>query len=649
MRIKTIITNFTAGEISPLLMGRVDFSKYFNSAEELENFIVSPYGGIIKVPGTRFVTEVKDSAKRVRLIPFQFSNEQAYILEFGEGYIRFYMDGGIIMDGASPYEISNPYSEDELFDIHFAQSYDVLYLCHPNHPVMKLSRYGHTNWTLTEVDFKWGPFMPDNDTSTTITPSGTTGNITLTASSNIFDSGHVGALWRIQTGYVRITSYTSPTQVSAQVIEPLPSTSATTDWAEGAFSAYRGYPRAITFYEQRLFLAGTNAQPQTVWGSVPIDYENFHAGPEDDDAVSYTIASEQANIIMWLIGGRVLSIGTTGGVFSMSSGSSASALTPSSVVVHRETTYGASSVRPVKIGNIVYYVQRNGWTVREFFYSFEVDSFIAEDATLLAEHVTRPSVVEVAYQQSPYNLLWVVRSDGVIAVLSRLATQQVMGWSRILTDGQFESVAVIPNGAEDQVWVVVKRNVNGQDRRYVEYFVPFDFGEQEDAFFVHSGLDYDGAETDSVSGLDHLIGKTVAVLTDGAVHPEVVVQSDGSITLQWPASRIIAGLPYQARVKTVPIEIPGGETLQGRVKRIVSVVVRLYRSLGLRVGLGNALEEVNFREGSTPMDEPPSLFTGDKRVSFRHGTDYKGQIELVSTGALPLVVLAVMPEIEIGG
>lgn len=645
IKTKQIITNFTAGEISPRLLGRVDFSKYFNAASTLENFIITPYGSIVKASGTRFVAEVKDSLKKVRLIPFQFSDEQAYILEFGDGYIRFYMDGGQIYSGGSPYEISSPYTDEEVFDIQYAQSYDVMYLVHPNHKPMKLMRYAHDNWSLVEVDLKWGPFMPDNDTSTTITPSGTSGNITLTASSSIFQPEHVGALWRIQTGYVKITAYTSGTQVSATVVETLSGTSATTDWAEGSFSDYRGYPRAVTFYEQRLFFAGTRGQPQTVWGSRTAMYENFKTGSDDDNAVAYTIGSEQANVIMWLVGGKQLSVGTTGGIFSLSSGSLAQPLTPSNVVVHRETTYSACSVMPEKIGNYIYYVQRNRWTVREYFYSFEVDSFIASDITLLAEHITKPSIVQMAYQQSPHNLLWAVRSDGQIAVLSRLIDQQVAGWSRIITDGDFESVAIIPNGEEDQVWVVVRRDVNGGVARYVEVFEAFEFADQEHAFFVHSGLMYEGPETTTISGLDHLEGKEVAVLTDGAVHPTRTV-SGGQIELQWPASVVVAGLPYTAKVKTVPIELATQSgTIQGRLKRIISATIRFYQTLGAKV-FG---DEVIFRSGSDPMDSAPPLFTGDKEVSVPHGTDYLGQIEITSDYPTPMTILAVMPLIEVGG
>jgi len=297
-RATPILTNFTSGELSPLLDGRVDLSRYYNGVKKLENFLIMPHGGVTRTPGTYFVAEVKDSSKKTRLIPFQFSTEQAYILEFGDQYIRFYMNGGQILDGGSPYEISTPYQESELFELQFAQEADVMWIVHPNHKPRKLSRTGHTAWTLSEVEFINGPYLPDNTTSTTITPSATTGSITLTASSNIFQPQHVGALWRIKTGYVKITAYTSGTQVSADVKSELADTLDTTDWAEGA--DYRGWPNCVTLYEQRLFFANTKTDPQTVWGSKTGKYDDFTSGANDDDALEYTIGSEQVNAILWM-------------------------------------------------------------------------------------------------------------------------------------------------------------------------------------------------------------------------------------------------------------------------------------------------------------------------------------------------------------
>ena len=179
------LTSFVSGELGAKLDGRTDFAKYSTGAKTLENFLIHPQGSATRRVGTKFIAEVKDSSKKTRLIPFEFSTVQTYILEFGDQYMRVYKDQGQVLSGGSAFEISTPYLEAELFDLKFAQSADVMYICHPNHDARKLSRTGHTAWTLTQIAFTDGPYLSENTTATTITPSGTTGSITLTASASV--------------------------------------------------------------------------------------------------------------------------------------------------------------------------------------------------------------------------------------------------------------------------------------------------------------------------------------------------------------------------------------------------------------------------------------------------------------------------------
>ena len=212
------VPSFTAGELSSRMQGRTDFQKYFSGCTRLENFVVLPHGPITRRPGTYYVSNVKTQTAKTRLIPFEFSTTQTYVLEFGNQYIRFYKDNGQIESGGSPYDISSPYLTAELFDIKFAQSADVMYICHNNHAVRKLSRTGHTSWTLSEVEFTDGPYLDANISSTTMTPSATSGTgITITASSSTFVSTDVGRFISFSNGYAKITAYGSGTSVTADV------------------------------------------------------------------------------------------------------------------------------------------------------------------------------------------------------------------------------------------------------------------------------------------------------------------------------------------------------------------------------------------------------------------------------------------------
>ena len=212
-------SNFTAGELSPRLDGRTDIAKYFNGCKTLQNFVVHPHGGASRRPGTIFIREVKNSAHNVRLIPFEFNTEQAYILEFGDQHFRIHKDGGTVVSSGSPVEVTTPYLHTELEDIKFTQSADVMYVVHPNHAPRKITRTSHTAWTITAVDFQRGPFQDDNLTSTTLTASARTGTVTITASASTFASTDVGRLVKLHHGFAKVASFSSATSVTAAVQE----------------------------------------------------------------------------------------------------------------------------------------------------------------------------------------------------------------------------------------------------------------------------------------------------------------------------------------------------------------------------------------------------------------------------------------------
>ena len=706
MSIKTSIfqSNFTLGEISPKLEGRVDFAKYPNGCKTLENFMVLPYGGARKRPGTYYVAEVKTSAKATRLVPFQFSVTQAYILEFGDTYIRVYKDSGRIEQSGTPVEIATPYLEADLFNLTFAQSADVLYIAHKNYAPRKLSRTSHTAWTLETIKFQGGPFGADNLTNITATAGATTGATTITLTTpawatntsyrvgdyvtqsgteykcviahvsgtfatdlsatkwvtetySLFTEAMVGSYFRMAgttgtdpkiQGYLEITEYTSGKAVKALVRQPLSSAAATTDWAMGAWNSVYGYPGVVAFYEQRLFWASSTNQPQTVWGSISGSFEDHSVGVADDDALDYTIYSEEVNAIRWMVGGKVLHLGTQGGSYTLYSGSQTEPLTPTNVLVTAESGYGSAQISAKRIGNNVYYVQRDGRRLREITYEFQSDAYKAADATIFADHITESGIVEMDYQQSPYNFMWCVRDDGEIALLSREIDQEVVGWSRLVTDGDFESVAIIPNGEEDQVWVVVKRTIGSTTKRFVEYFKPIEFGkDQHDAFYVDCGLTYDGAAVTTVSGADHLEGMPVNLLTDGAVHPQKIVTS-GSVALDWSASVVQLGLPFTSSMVLNRPEIGDLKQItQGMKKRIAWANVLLYRSGSFLIGDETTQDQLSFRTSAMNMDEAVSLYTGYKDYHCPNDYSEDSRLKITQTQPLPLHISAIVLEISI--
>ena len=433
------IPSFTAGEMSDSMQGRTDFAKYFSAASRIENFVVLPHGPITRRPGTYFVSEVKTSSAKTRLIPFSFSTEQTYVLEFGNQYIRFYKDDGQITSSGSAYEISTPYTTAQLFDLKFAQSADVMYICNENHPVKKLSRTGHTSWTLADVDFTDGPYLDSNTSSTTMTPSGTSGSITITASSSTFVSTDVNRFINFSNGYAKITAFTSATVVSATVENNFDNTNAVTDWKLGAFSTTTGHPRCVSFFEQRLVFAGTSNQPQTMFFSKSGDYENMTSGTNDDDAMIYTIASNQVNAIQALKATRTLIVMTTGGEYAVSSGASQDAITPTNINIRKQSNYGSSGVDALSIGNATIFLQRARRKIRELAYNFDTDGYTAPDLTILADHISESGLTDMSYQQEPYSVVWAVRADGQIAGLTYNRLENVVAWHRHILGGKSDT------------------------------------------------------------------------------------------------------------------------------------------------------------------------------------------------------------------
>ena len=661
-RVAAQLTNFTAGELSPRLDGRVDLAKYPAGCATVENMVIYPHGAAARRPGTQYIAPVKTSSAKTRLIPFEFSTTQTYILELGNQYIRFFRDNGQILSGGSPYEISSPYLTAELFDIKFAQSADVMYITHPNHKTRKLSRTGHTSWSLTEVEFTNGPYLDTNTSTTTITASAHTVGTgrTFTASSAIFVSTDVGRLVRFRDGYAKITAFTSTTVVTVEILKDTGSSSASTDWSLGAFSSTTGHPSCVSFFEQRLVFAATLNNPQTVYFSKSGDYENMDANiggtVADDDAIIYTIASNQVNAIRFMAASRTLIIGTAGGEFTVSGGGDNDAVTPTNILIKKQSNHGAANTDAIAVGNATLFLQRAKRKIRELAYNFDVDGYTAPDLTILAEHVTEGNIIEMAYQEEPLAIVWCVRGDGELVALTYQREQEVVAWHRHVFGGVFgsgkavcESVAVIPKeDSEYELYMIIKRTIGGATKRYVEFLNTFDFDQTDNTSFnfLDSQLSYSGSSATTISGLSHLEGQTVSILANGATHPDKVVSS-GQITLDRAVTKAKIGLSYTSILKTMRIDAGSQNgSSQGKTKRIYEVTARLFESVGVEVGPDlNNMERVPFRTSADPMDQGIPPFTGDKEVEFRGNYDTDGFMIVRQTQPLPLTLLSLYPRL----
>ncbi|HAG0017547.1 TPA: hypothetical protein G8O67_004933 [Salmonella enterica] len=552
-----IKTNFTAGELSPRLAGRVDIERYANGAKQIENAICLVHGGVKRRSGTRLIAPAKYPDKICRLVPFSFNRGQTYILEFGDKYIRFFHEGVQIQVSGSPYEIVSPYSADQVLDIKFAQGADTMFIVHPDVTPQRLQRHGTALWVLEDCPF------------------------------------------------IGVTPWTSP-------------------------------PAAVTLYQQRLILAGGHDKPESMWFSETGSYLDFSvpvgsaAAKKDDSPAEFTIASDQMNPLLHISQVNALVLLTYGGEFTCTGGSG-QAITPTSIEIKNPGRIGANFVRPVRVAKDLVFVQRSGRKLYSAAYDpDDLTGYQITNLSLLSEHVTQSGIRDLAYQQEPESVVWAACNNGQCATMTIDKQQQVIAWARQVTQGVFESVACVAEGADDRVYTVVRRTINGNTVRYVEVFSE---GLQTDATIAGT----DNAGRSVWGGASALEGCMVDVIADGVVmNPQKVV--NGEIKLPRTAKRVEIGLHYDTTISLLPPEIQSQEgTSQGTNTRINKMTMRFMETTGAAVN-GSVVAFRTF--GKEVLNKPAPLFTGDHDVALT-GWNQK-DIVIQQREPLPFHLLAVM-------
>lgn len=767
--IQQLQPTFSGGEFSPSLYSRTDLQKYATGLKTARNVYIHKHGGVSNRPGTSLRGSTKDHTKRFRLLPFVFSDTQAYVLEFGHLYIRFYhmQTGALIADPVTPtipYEVVTPYTESDLRGLDITQSADTLFIVRGGTTKVKtLVRYDHANWVLSNYVPTKGPFMKSNlDEASLITPSAKTGaSITLTAANDIFKAGHVGALWQLKqdvdgsattvstsgtadsasigcggtwrfitrgtwtgkvqikrsmdsgatwqvlrtyqassdtnhnvygtesescqvkltatitsgtcnadlttdaythTGIVEITAFTDTKHVTAKSVVDLGATTATWNWSEGAWSDVRGYPCAIAFYDQdRLCFAGTLSEPQTTWMTETGDYNSFKRSSPlvDTDGITAKLPSRRMNPIRSITNRGELIALTSDGVWTVGA-PTGQVLSPTQVSTKQHEESGSADITPVVVGQRLVYVAAMGKSVKDTAYEFTSDGMKGDDLTIYSSHLfEHGTVVEMAYAPEPDSILWLVKDDGTMLSCTYLRDQQLLAWTRHDTDGWFETVCTIPGDSRHEVWVGVRRTINGQTKRTIERFenrlgnpTGYDANHKPiydpaQCFFVDCGAIVTGTDITEVEGLDHLEGKMVSILADGNVMPRKLVVG-GKVTLTRAASTVVVGLPFTSDIETLNIDYQGPSgTAQGRKMRVASATLRLLNSRGGYIGPdADNLTELLPR----PIpDAPTPLFSGDSKENLDSSYGDEGHVFIRQSDPLPISIQAIIPNVTDGG
>lgn len=554
--------------------------------------------------------------------------------------------------GGTVYENTDiPYVEGDLMTLQYVQTGDILYIVHKDYNVYKITRNDHDDWTVAEIDWDEPPWMDQNTTATTLDPAAVTGtSIAIVASAAYWTSSHVGAYYKMHDGFLRITGVTDTTNATCDIKSDLTAHTATADWSKGVWDDIDGFPQAIAIYEDRLCLASSATYPLTVFLSKTDDYEDFGVSSPvvDSDALSKKIAAQRQNRIQWLLGKKKLFIGTGGNELWMTGETIDSPITPTSTLVRSETPHGSELIQPVEIGHEILFIVKGAKSIFSQSYDYNSESYSSVDISILSEHLTKTyGFVQIAYQDDPWRTLWGIRTDGRLIGCTFLREHQVVAWHRhdtgtLNVDG-IESIAVIPGTDEGELWMSVKRFINGAWSRNIERMASqFWSNDIEDAFFVDSGLTYDGALATDFSGMDHLEGEDIDVLADAAVITDKSISS-GAFTLASAANVVHAGLNYVTDIETLPLDIPTKiGTIRNKRKDIIKFMLQLYESLYFQHGpdSSNLIDGIGFTAAT--------LFSGDLMIETQINPETNVSLFLRQGKPLPFTLLNIVSEIEIG-
>jgi hypothetical protein len=648
-------TNFVTGELDPLLRARVDLQQYNNALAKATNVVIQPQGGLRRRPGLKHIIELPNSgtesaANGVRLINFEFSVDDSYMLCFVATRMFVIKDGVLITDinGTGNNFLTTSITAAMLDDLCWVQSADTMVIVHPDLSPVKLVRGGtDASWTISTITFDSIPLyafaLTVSNPAADITPSAVSGNVTLTASAGVFSAGNVNQYINSSPqGRAKIVEFVSTTVVKAVTEYPFFSTAliASGNWEleagyESVWSATKGYPRSVTFHEGRLFFGGSKSRPSTIWGSKVGLFFDFSATELlDDDAVEATLDTSQLNVIVDMLSGRDLQVFTTGGEFFVPQAGT-DPITPLTLTfknVSKNGTKPGTRVETIETGTI--FVQRQGKALNEFLFSDTQLTYVTSRISLLSGHLLKgPKRIALrrATSTDEGDLLLVVNAtDGTLAVFSVMRSQQVVAPSEYTTDGTFVDVQTDVN----DIYCATKRTFDGTDRYFVELF--------QDARFTDCA--FIGGAAASASSLPHE-GKALNVICDGVPQSNETVSS-GSVTFDRASTASYeVGLPFTVLAKTMPAEIQlQSGTRVSFKKRIVQVNAIVNDSQHLNINS----QPVPFRNFDNPLlDLPIQEFTGVKRLDGIRGYDREAAIEVTQTLPLKMTLLGLEYKIAV--
>lgn len=655
---KTFQATFQRGEASPLIHTRRDLEAYQQLGRKLTNWVVTKYGGITRRPGTLKTGALYDESAPAVLIPFVNATTDAYAMEFGPNIIRPWSP---VTDAWTGHVVASPYATADLDQLQYTQTQNAMFLAHRSYRPKVLRQLDDGTWTLTDMLFIDGPYLPINDiASNTVTTSAalTTGaTVTLTWTGGVsLVAGDVDRWVRLQINgswtWGQITAVLSPLSATFSVYYGTGQTGSSASWRLGAYSDAVGWPASVVFFEGRLIWGRANNDKRAVASSMsalPFVYSPSSADGTvtDEHGFYFSGIAGRGDEILWLLENARLQIGTAGAIRSMGAADFGQVMTPRNVNQRLETITGVSPTMPVQAGTAAMFAERFGRTMRDLYYDFNVNSLVDPANSDLSEHLFDAGVRRFAYQQVPSSITWMCTYDGGLLACTTDRAGKITGYTPCPISGaQVISICCVPGPTQDELWMVTKRGTTYHMEVMSPWFLRRD---QAAAHFVDFGVDTAFQSPSAIiDGLDHLNGQEVSILGDGAVLPRQVV-NNGRVVLAKPVRWAHVGLPIDCQGETMlpPITDGRGDIL-GNQTKVVRAWVDLYESRGIELYTNgsNGRERLVLRRGGDAMDRAPRVVTGVYGVTVDDSWDNDGSLLWSCPDPLPCTIRGILTRVE---
>ena len=638
---KSIQVGFTAGELDPVLLGRSDQELYYKGASKLRNVAVNPQGHVSRRDGSKYV-DILPQDEYFKLIDFVFNDFEKYLLIIVNKKVRIYRDDilvtELVIESLEPTIIKK---------LKWVQEADTLLLFHPEKPTIKITRLSNTNWQSELLEYKNIPYFAFNGVNVT-NPNGTLTIQNVSGRNVVFDSqydtfsvGSVGQfIYGGKGGVARIVKFTNPKKVVCNIIVDFPSKDvlAQGNWEyetgyEKVWSSKRGYPSCGVFHHNRLWVASSYASPRGLWASKVNNFFDFDEGDSDDsDAINLTIQGTN-NTIKSLVSGRDLLIFTASGEYYIGTDTGKPVTPNTPPLANRTTSHGTGDVLPVMVGGVFMFVESKGKVVREFVYNDLERNYNAKNASILSSHLIRQPV-DIAVRQStdisPADYLYLVNSDGTIAVLNTAKDQDLLAWSLWETKGKYKNICNLG----DKIYTIVERS--GQ--YFLEYF--------SNKHILDCSLIKTSAPSKTFSGFNHLKQQEVEIKTDDFHGGYKVVNENGKLIFDRQFSRVEAGFTFLAKTTTLPVRVLEQPQLLSDWVRVTNTSIYLYKTTNLVVKTNNKVYKPSFRRfGSNLLDKPIEAFSGWKKI-FLSGISKDIQIEYSQEHSAEFQILSLVIEVK---